>query len=106
MTEVTSGDLTALTVVAIGATLAALPQFLPRLSDVHPIDPESDDARHIRVGEVAAGGFFVAVGVVAAGMAGSHKPVTAAMLLALFVIVVYEVTLRGDFFRGDDNASS
>lgn len=89
--------LASVAVLAVSATVAVLPQFLPKLSDVHHSSTDSEFASDTRVGEVAVVVFFLGVGTIASSIAGSPEPLKASMLMSLFVVAVYETALRNNF---------
>lgn len=93
-----SDQIASVAVLAVSATMTALPQFLPKLSDVHHASVNSDMAADVRVGEVATVTFFLSVGIVASSIAGTSAPLKAAMLMSLFLVVTYEAALRGTYF--------
>lgn len=92
-----SDALASVAVIAISASVAALPQFLPRLSEVHHAAENSSEAIDIRVGEVATVAFLLSIGAIASNIAGSIEPMKASMLMAVFVVTTYEVALRNNF---------
>lgn len=92
-----SDALASVAVLAVSATVAVLPQFLPRLNEVHHANEDSSLAADVRVGEVATVVFFLAVGTIASSIAGSHEPLKAAILMSIFIVGAYEVALRNNF---------
>ena len=91
--------LASVAVFALSAAVSALPQFLPKLSEVHRASENSDLAADVRVGEVATTGFVLVLGAIAASITGSSAPFKASILLALFIVATYETALRGTYFR-------
>lgn len=84
--------------LAAGQTLSSFASFLPRLSEVRKANAaaEPDIVGDVRLGEVAASAIAIGVGVIASSLSGSPVPMYAAALVAVILIVVYEIALRGD----------
>lgn len=84
--------------LAAGQTLSSFMAFLPRLSEVRKAnaDTDSDLVGDVRLGEVAASAIAIGVGVIASSLSKSPVPMYAAAFVALILIVVYEIALRGD----------
>ena len=100
-----SDQLASVAVLAVSATMTALPQFLPKLTDVHHATENSSMAADVRVGEVATVTFFLSVGLIASSIARSTAPMMAAIFMSVFLVTTYEMALRGTYFgMSIDNA--
>lgn len=84
-------------VMTLTAGVTVLPQFLPKLWDVHHAHPGSSEADDIRVGEVVVVAYLACLGMVAASIAGNSDPFMAALVLAVFLVGTYEIALRNHF---------
>lgn len=84
--------------LAAGQTMTGFLAFLPRLSEVRKANAgaEPEIVGDVRLGEVAASAVALGVGAIASSLSGSPIPLYAAALVALIVITVYEIALRGD----------
>lgn len=84
--------------LAAGQTISGFLAFLPRLSDVRKANAgaEPDIVGDVRLGEVAASAMAIGVGVIASSLSGSPVPMYAAAFVAVILIAVYEIALRGD----------
>jgi len=82
--------------LAISQAVAAFGTFLPKISDVRVITPESDagGAADVRLGEVAAAAVTLSVGAIASSLTGSPVPFTVSLLVSLTLVAIYESTLR------------
>ena len=84
-------------VMTLTAGVTVLPQFLPKLWDVHHASPDSSEADDIRVGEVVVVAYLSCLGLVAASIAGNPDPFVASLILAVFLVGTYETALRNHF---------
>lgn len=84
--------------LAAGQTLSGFMTFLPRLSEVRKANAgaEPEMVGDVRLGEAAATAIAIGVGAIASALSGSPIPMYAAAFVALIMIVVYEIALRGD----------
>lgn len=84
--------------LAAGQTLSSFSTFLPRLSEVRKANAGAEPGMvgDVRLGEVAATAIALGVGVIASSLSRSPVPMYAAAFVALILIAVYEVALRGD----------
>lgn len=92
-----SDALATVAVFSVSAAVTAIPQFLPKLWEVHRADSSSDFAADVRVGETVVMTFFLAIGVVTSSIAGSKDPLIAALIMGLFIVAAYESALRNNF---------
>lgn len=80
--------------IAIGQTVVAYQFFLPRLSEVRRADPGEPGTRgDVYLGQIAAGGVSLAVGVLIAVISGSWVPVWVTLVIAGIVAGVYHYAL-------------
>lgn len=92
-----SDALASVAVFSVSAAVTCLPQFLPKLWEVHHASSNSEFAVDVRVGEVVVFAFFAAIGVIAASIAGSKDPLLAALVMGVFIVGAYESALQNDF---------
>lgn len=95
--KLSNDALASVAVLAVAASVTALPQFLPRLIDVHHADADSSFAMDVRIGEAVTVTFFLSIGLIASSIAGSADPFYASMVLSLFIVTAYETTLQNNF---------
>jgi hypothetical protein len=86
------------TTIALSSAVSAFQTFLPSISDIRKKSPESDPefAADVRMGEAAAIGITMGVGVILSNLTGSSAPAIVALLCSIGLIVLYETTLRTD----------
>lgn len=84
--------------LAAGQSLSAFTTFLPSLSEVRKADKENDTGivGDVRLGEVAATAIAFGIGAIASSLSGSAVPMYAAAFMAVIIIIVYELALKGD----------
>lgn len=82
--------------ISLGQTVVAYQFFLPSLSDVRRAGREDAAMRgDVRLGQLAAGGVSLAVGVLLSGMAGSKLPLVVSGIIAGIIAVTYQIALSG-----------
>jgi uncharacterized membrane protein YgdD (TMEM256/DUF423 family) len=94
-----SDALATVALFTVSAAVTALPQFLPKISEVHATMPGTADAADLRVGEAVASGFLVVVGLSASAIVGNSDPLFASVVIAGFLVLAYEAALRGFYFE-------
>ena|ERR1700750_2845588 len=83
--------------LAAGQTISSFATFLPRLTDVRKASPDDPGMiGDVRLGEIAASGIALGMGVITSSLTGSPVPMYAAVFVALILIAVYESALRGN----------
>lgn len=83
--------------LAAGQSISAFTAFLPRLTEVRKADPgDPGMVGDVRLGEVAASGIAMGIGIITASLTRSAIPMYAAAFMALILIFVYESALRGN----------
>lgn len=92
-----SDALASVAVLAVAASVTALPQFLPSLIEVHHADSDSSFAADVRIGEAVTVAFFLSIGLIASSIAGSSDPFHASMVMSIFIVTAYETALRNNF---------
>jgi hypothetical protein len=83
--------------IAIGQTAFFYSAFMPRLTDVRKASSMDGDMRgDVLLGQVAAGGASLLIGVLVTWVTGSQVPLIVTVLLALFIGAVYQFALNGN----------
>lgn len=90
------GTLSAAT-VAIGQTVVAYAQFLPRLAEVRQSSKDDSTMRgDVLLGQVAAGSVSMSVGVMLSWLTGSAAPVYAVLGVAIIIAITYQIAMNGE----------
>lgn len=83
-------------------SLSLFQAFLPKFTDIKNGSPHDPGfSTDVRMGELAAATLTVGVGAVVSGMVGSPVPAGISLLMATFLIMLYESALR---YEGPVNA--
>ena len=82
--------------LAMTTGVNAFYQFLPKLSELRKADPVNnpDLAADVRLGEFAAAGLALGVGLISSSLTGSPLPTVVAAMVGLGLIILYESTLQ------------
>lgn len=93
-----SGEIIGPATLALSQSIGAFQFFLPHLSEVRKVTPDSDPSKaaDVRLGEVAACTLAVGVGLVIANLTGSSVPLFATLVMSAVLVTVYEASLRAD----------
>ena len=81
--------------LAIGQSIGMFSTLLPKFTDIKngsPNDPGFVD--DVRMGEIAAAAITLGVGTIASGLTNSPVPIAVALIMASFLIAMYEAALR------------
>lgn len=82
--------------ISLGQTIVAYQYFLPRLADVRRADLTDTRMRgDVRLGQLAAGGVALAIGILLSVMAESALPVWVTLIIAGIIAAVYQIALNG-----------
>lgn len=84
--------------LAMTQGFTAFNAFLPKLTDVRKNNPADnpDFAGDVRLGEIAAAGLTLGMGLMISSLTGSPAPTVVAALLAFGLVFMYESVLRAD----------
>lgn len=91
------GSIMAAATVSLGQSVTAYSFFLPPLREVRRAGTGDASMRgDVRLGQLAAGGVTLAVGVMLSYLVGSPIPLATAVVTALVIAAVYEMALNGE----------
>lgn len=81
--------------ISVSQAIGQFNTFLPNFSDIRKADPSDKEfVADVRMGEIAAAAITIGVGAIVSSFTQSPVPITVATLMVLFLIMLYESTLR------------
>jgi len=89
-----SENVTGSTLLVVTASVTAFTTLMPRFGDVRRANTNSDTARDVRMGEAAALGMTVAIGITASSLTKSPVPAMVGVVSALALVLMYESVLQ------------
>src|SRR6266540_5110625 len=89
-----SENVTGSTLLVVTASVTAFTTVLPKIGEVRRASTDSDTARDVRMGEAAALGMTVAIGVTASSLSKSPVPAMVGIVSALALVLMYESVLQ------------
>lgn len=87
-------DVVSSTLLGITTSVGLYTAFLPDLREIRKTPPSSEDARSIRMGELAAGALTIGIGITATTMVHSPMPLALSIASALAMVCMYETILN------------
>ena len=84
---------TSATLLVVTASVTAFTALLPPFSDVRKATGQADLTNDVRLGEVAALGMTVAIGLTATSLTKSPVPAMVGIMSAVALVVMYESVL-------------
>lgn len=93
----TDPSITATSAISLGQTITAYSFFLPSLQEVRRSAPaDSDMQADVRMGQFAAAGLSIGVGMMLTNLTGSWTPFWVAVFIAAIIASSYEVAMRSE----------
>jgi hypothetical protein len=91
-------DMLGPTMLGVSQAIGSFQAFLPKLSEIRKADPatQPEFAADVRMGEVAATAITMGVGLIVSSATKSPAPVTISFLMCLFLVFLFESTLRAE----------
>lgn len=88
-------DIIAPASLAITQAVSLFNSFLPNLTEVRRASQEDPTfAADVHLGEIASVGLLAGIGVMMASLTDSYTPLAIALIMGLFLTMVYEYALR------------
>lgn len=98
-------SVTGSTLLVVTASVTAFTTIMPKFGDVRRANTNGDTARDVRMGEAAALGMTVAIGITASSLTKSPVPAMVGIVSALALALMYESVLQAQpIVKGKVNA--
>lgn len=87
-------QITSVSLLALTSSVSMFSTFLPEFREVRKSKGEPSFVNDVRMGEVAAVGLTLAIGISASALTNSPVPAGAAVVAALTLVIMYESVLK------------